>query len=248
MFSGFPQIAAAQYDDTPATLSGLFAGLGALRRGDRGQFVGALQYALNNFSRDNGLGWPVIDTDRSYGAQTEAAVRRFQVWAGLPATGQADDLTLSWFGLAGAVGDDSIITPSVNTGGSGGGTGGTGDVQGNINLTPGQVSSGGVINTIVTAWGKSIALPATAVLQVYAIGADGAEKIYNVSAAAGQKLVQALEATGARVTDLKPGGGLFAGIEKSLRDLAFAFGLGGTIAGAGLLAVGGVIAYVIIKK
>ena len=63
--------------------------LAELRRGDRGGEVRDLQELLLE------TGWLFAEPDGIYGRDTEAAVRRYQEYAGLPATGTADDATLT---------------------------------------------------------------------------------------------------------------------------------------------------------
>ena len=81
----------------PVTLRILPAGCAeCLSPGEADDAVFLLQVILRGLSAEYDLG--TVPIDGVYGAETEAAVRRFQALCGLPATGSADRIT--WKRLA----------------------------------------------------------------------------------------------------------------------------------------------------
>ena len=86
--------------------------LAELRRGSVGEPVRQLQQRLLE------CGWLFEEPDGAYGRNTEAAVRNYQAYAGLPETGVADDATLQrletdWILLTGG-GENAEGDPPVN--------------------------------------------------------------------------------------------------------------------------------------
>lgn len=65
-----------------------------LKRGDKGEDVGAAQRALNDRGAD-----PKLKDDDDYGGLTETAVKAFQIRAGLPVSGMIDTATRRKLGL-----------------------------------------------------------------------------------------------------------------------------------------------------